>query len=54
MCYSYGMCDCGPRGWHHKEWTKEDKLKMLEKYERRMQEELKDVQEMKEKLAQEK
>jgi len=43
-----------PHGWHHQEWTKEDKLKMLEKYERRMQEELKDVQEMKEKLAQDK
>ena len=52
MCH--GMCDCGPMGMQHKEGTKEDKLKMLEKYERRMQEELKDVQEMKEKLAQEK
>lgn len=48
MCH--GMCDCGPMGAQ----SKEDKLKMLEKYERRMQEELKDVQEMKEKLAQEK
>lgn len=54
MCNAYGMCNCGPMGSQHTEWTKEDKLKMLEKYERRMQEELKDVQEMKEKLAQEK
>jgi hypothetical protein len=51
MCYGY---NCGPMGWHSKEWTKEDKLKMLEKYERRMQEELADVQEMKKELAQEK
>jgi len=36
------------------QWTKEDKLKMLEKYERRMQEELKEVQEMKKELAKEK
>jgi hypothetical protein len=48
------MCDCGPMGWQHKEWTREDKLKMLEKYERRMQEELKEVQEMKEELTKEK
>lgn len=51
MCHTHGMCNCGPMGWEPKEWTKEDKLKMLEKYERRMQEELKDVQEMKNKLA---
>jgi hypothetical protein len=49
MCH--GMCNCGPGGWQQKEWTREDKLKMLEKYERRMQEELKEVQEMKEELA---
>ena len=48
------MCECGPMGMHHKEWTKDDKLKMLEKYERRMQEELKEVQEMKEELTREK
>jgi hypothetical protein len=47
MCH--GMCNCGPGmgyGWK-RELSREDKLKMLEKYERYMQDELKEVQEMK-------
>lgn len=40
--------------WGAREWTKEDRLKMLERYERRMKEALEDVQEEKQKLAQEK
>ena len=52
MCY--GMCNCGPAGWSQSEWTKEDKLKMLERFERRMQAELKEVQEMKKELANQK
>jgi protease II len=55
MCY--GMCNCGPGmhwGLKHKEWSKEDKLKALEKYERYMQDELKDIQELREKITKEK
>lgn len=36
----------------HKEWTKEDKLKTLDKYEKALQEELNEIKEMRESLKQ--
>lgn len=47
--YHYGMCNCGP-GWGMREWTKEDKLKALDKYEKALQEQLEEIKEVRESL----
>ena len=47
--HHYGMCNCGP-GWGFQEWTKEDKLKVLDKYEKALQEQLEEIKEARESL----
>lgn len=49
--HHYGMCNCGPgMHWGMREWTKEDKIKALDRYEKALQEELKEIKEARESL----
>lgn len=57
MCRYHAMCGpgmhCGP-GFGRSDWTKEDKLKALDRYERDLKEELRGIGEMRSSLAEEK
>lgn len=44
---------CGP-GFGHSVWTKEDKLKALDRYEQDLKEELKGIEKLRSSLAEEK
>lgn len=51
MCGSGMCCGCG---FERKEWTKEDKLKALDRYEQDLKEELKELEDMRSSLKEEK
>lgn len=57
MCQSHGMCGPGMHcgcGFERHAWTKEDKLKALEKYERNLKEELKGIEGLRSSITAEK